>query len=197
MKFLRFFASEGLLGALVAALSIMTALATFQNASANSEQNRYEILGMKSLNEGNAEYMRSIQVVLYDYQLIDSYYTADSQQDADYFAYSFSPTLKDALARDPNNPFAQEYFDAIYSNATALLTDADANFEQANRWDAHSDRLQVVMLFTALGLTFAAWASLLRSESAMRVLFSLLSILLLCLGVGSYLLTLLAGWFAR
>ena len=194
MKALRFLTGEAALGALVATLSILTALATFQSASANSEQTRHDIMGLKALNEGNAEYLRAVQVVLYDYQLIDSYYTADSQQDADYFAYSFSPTLKERIEKDPASPFSQEYFDAIYAPATALLADANTNFELAGQWDARGERLQVVMLFMALGLAFAAWSSLTGKESAIRIVFCLLAIALLFLGLVSYLIALLAGW---
>ena len=194
MKALRFLTGEAALGALVATLSILTALATFQSASANSEQTRHDIMGLKALNEGNAEYLRAVQVVLYDYQLIDSYYTADSQQDADYFAYSFSPTLKERIEKDPASPFSQESFDAIYAPATALLADANTNFELAGQWDARGERLQVVMLFMALGLAFAAWSSLTGKESAIRIVFCLLAIALLFLGLVSYLIALLAGW---
>ena len=42
------------------------------------------------------------------------------------------------------------------------------------------------MLIMALGLAFAAWASLLKEESNMRLLFSALAILTLVAGVITY-----------
>lgn len=44
------------------------------------------------------------------------------------------------------------------------------------------------MLIMALGLAFAAWASLGKEESNMRSLFSLLAVITLVIGVGYYLL---------
>jgi hypothetical protein len=43
------------------------------------------------------------------------------------------------------------------------------------------------MLIMALGLAFAAWASLLKEESHMRVLFAIFAILTLLAGVITYL----------
>jgi hypothetical protein len=43
------------------------------------------------------------------------------------------------------------------------------------------------MLIMALGLAFAAWASLLSSESNMRLFFSALAVIMLVFGLISYL----------
>jgi hypothetical protein len=42
------------------------------------------------------------------------------------------------------------------------------------------------MLFMALGLAFAAWASLLKEESNMRVLFAALSVVTMIVGLLAY-----------
>ena len=48
---------------------------------------------------------------------------------------------------------------------------SDANSDLAGQWDNRGDGLQLVMLIMALGLAFAAWGSLLKEESNMRLLF--------------------------
>ena len=57
MKFLRVLGKELVLGTLIAILGVFTALASFQGSMADSELNKYEILGMQQLNDGNAEYL--------------------------------------------------------------------------------------------------------------------------------------------
>jgi len=44
-----------------------------------------------------------------------------------------------------------------------------------------------VLMIMALGLAFAAWASLLKAEGNMRVLFALFAIMTLAIGVVAYL----------
>jgi hypothetical protein len=53
----------------------------------------------------------------------------------------------------------------------------------AGQWNERGDELQLVMLIMAVGLAFAAWASLLGPESRMRLLFSFLALLTLVVGI--------------
>jgi len=41
---------------------------------ADGQQNEYEIMGMKSLNDGNAEYLRANQDITQDYNYFDNWY---------------------------------------------------------------------------------------------------------------------------
>ena len=63
-KFFGFLGNEVFLGTLIAVLSVFTAVASYQGAMADSEQNKFEILGMQNLNDGNAEYLSSNQDIL-------------------------------------------------------------------------------------------------------------------------------------
>lgn len=67
MKITSFLANEIFLGTLIALLSVFTAIASYQGAMADSEQNKYEILGMQALNDGNAEYLTANQEINQDY----------------------------------------------------------------------------------------------------------------------------------
>ena len=56
-----------------------------------------------------------------------------------------------------------------------------------SQYDERGDQLQLVMLIMALGLAFAAWASLLGAESNMRLLFSLFALVTFIVGLYIYL----------
>jgi len=187
MKFLRFLGHEIVLGSLIAILSVMTALASYQGSMADSKQNEHEILGMQKLNDGNAEYLSANQFIVYDYTMFDGWYTTDDEVKAAYYEDSYSEQLAAAIEADSEDPFNDEYYDAMYTEAYDLWDESDANFELAGQWDNRGDELQQVMLLMALALAFAAWASLLKEESHMRLLFAIASIIVFVLGVVAYL----------
>ena len=187
MKFLRFLGNEIVLGTLIALLSIFTAFASWQGSIADSKQNESEVKAIQQLNDGNAEYLSANQFIVYDYTMYDGWYTTDSEDKAAYYEFNYSETLQNAIVTDPDNPFSEVYYDAMYASAYDLWDQSDASSELAGQWDNRGDGLQLVMLIMALGLAFAAWASLLKEESNMRLLFSALAIITLVIGVINYL----------
>ncbi len=187
MKFLRVFGSEIVLGSLIAILSVFTAYASWQGSIADSKQNENETLGMQSLNDGNAEYLSANQFIVYDYTMYDGWYTTEDEAKAAYYESNYSDELTAAITSNPDDPFTDEYYDAMYVTAYEYWDESDAAFEMAGEWDNRGDGLQLVMLFMALGLAFAAWASLLKEESNLRPLFALAAVIMLIIGVGFYL----------
>ena len=187
MKFLHFLGKEFVLGTLITLLSIFTAVASYQGSMADSKQNEFEISGMKNLNDGNAEYLRANQFIVYDYTMYDGWYTSDTADKEEYYQTSYSQELQDSLAADPENPFSDGYYDSMYADSNAYWADSDTAFETAGAWDNRGDGLQSVMLTLALGLAFAAWGSLAKEESNMRLAFSVFSIAMLILGIILYL----------
>ena len=186
MKFLRFLGHEYFLGSLIAILSVLTALASYQGSVANSKQNEAELKGMKNLNDGNAEYLTANQFIVYDYSLYDSWYVNDNETKAAYFEENYSDELQTSIAANPDDPFNETYYDAMYASANDLFDKADANFETASQYDNRGDKLQLVMLLMALGLAFAAWGSLLKEESNLRIVFAIAAFIVLILGVVNY-----------
>jgi len=187
MKFLRFFGNEIILGSLIAILSVMTALASFQGSAADSKQNEHEILGMQQLNDGNAEYLSANQFIVYDYTMFDGWFTTDDEEKSAYFEENYSDELQTSIEANPDDPFTDEYYDAMYTPAYDYWDESDINFDLAGQWDNRGDKLQQVMLLMALALAFAAWASLLKEESNMRSLFAIASIIVFILGLLQYL----------
>ncbi len=193
MKSLQIFGKEMVLGALIAILSVFTAYASWQGSIADSQQNANEILGMQSLNDGNAEYLSANQFIVYDYTMFDGWYTTDDEVKAEYYESSYSDELIAAIEANPEDPFNEDYYNAMYASANELWEESDAAFETAGQYDNRGDGLQRVMLFMALGLAFAAWASLLKEESNLRPLFGLAASVMLIIGLFAYLAAPVAG----
>jgi len=187
MKSLRFLGNEVLLGTLIALLSIFTAFASWQGSIADSKQSEHELTAMQHLNDGNAEYLSANQFIVYDYTMYDGWYTTSDPVHEEYYQNSYSEALQTAIAADPDNPFSEEYYDSMYTTAYSYWDDFDAESAIAGQWNNRGDGLQLVMLVMALGLAFAAWASLLKEESNMRLWFSALAIITLIAGIITYL----------
>jgi hypothetical protein len=187
MKSLQVFGKEMVLGALIAILSVFTAYASWQGSIADSQQNANEVLGMQSLNDGNAEYLSANQFIVYDYTMYDGWYVTDDENKAAYYESSYSDELIAAIEANPEDPFSEDYYNAMYASADALWEESDAAFETAGQYDNRGDGLQLVILFTALGLAFSAWASLLKEESNLRPLFGLAAAVMLIIGLIAYL----------
>ncbi|RPJ27410.1 MAG: hypothetical protein EHM33_08130 [Chloroflexi bacterium] len=187
MKSLRFLGNEIVLGMLIAFLSIFTAFASWQGSIADSNQSESEVKAMQELNDGNAEYLSANQFIVYDLTMYDGWYTTDAEDKAAYYESSYSDELQNSIATNPDDPFSEVYYDAMRASAYEYWDASDTNFELAGQWNERGDGLQLVMLIMALGLAFAAWASLVKEASNMRLLFSILAILTLVAGVIVYL----------
>jgi hypothetical protein len=191
-KFFGFLSNEIFLGTLIALLSIFTAVASYQGAMADSEQNKYEILGMQSLNDGNAEYLSANQTWIQDDGNYDNWYiNQDINPDiSDYYEGNFTEELAAAIERNgPDEyPMDEEYSNAIYESAIAFWDDSDFNFDLGAQYDERGDQLQLVMLIMTLGLVLAAWGALLKEESAMRKVFALFGLIALIVGLATYFL---------
>lgn len=187
-KFLGFLGHEVFLGTLIALLSVFTALASYQGSMSDSDQNKYEILAMKNLNDGNAEYLRANQDITQDYNYFDNWYlNVDERPDiGEYYQTSFSEALQAAVDRNPDTVWDDQYYDEMYTDATNLWDDSDTNFTLASEADAKGDKLALVMMVMALGLAFAAWASLLHAESNLRLAFALFGLIMFVGGLITY-----------
>ncbi|MCC7119608.1 MAG: hypothetical protein IT310_13870 [Anaerolineales bacterium] len=184
----KIFSNEIFLGTMIAVLSVFTAFVSYQGAMADSEQNKYEILGMQQLNDGNAEYLRANQEITQDYNYFDNWYINEGERPeiASYYKDNFSEALNNAVESAPDTVWTDDYYNSMYADATGLWDDSDTNFNLASEYDERGDQLQLVMLIMALGLAFVAWGSLVNEESNMRVLFSVFGTVALLAGFVVY-----------
>ncbi len=191
-KLFGFLSNEIFLGTLIALLSIFTAVASYQGAMADSEQNKYEILGMQALNDGNAEYLSANQTWIQDDGNYDNWYINQELNPdiSDYYEGNFTEELAAAIERNgPDEyPMDEEYSTTLYESAIAYWDDSDVNFSLGSQYDERGDQLQLVMLIMTLGLVLAAWGALLKEESQMRKIFALLGLIALIVGLATYFL---------
>jgi len=187
-KMFSFLGNEIFLGTMIALLSVFTAISSYQGAMADSEQNKFEILGMQYLNDGNAEYLRANQDITQDYNYFDNWYlNVDERPEiAEYYQANYSDQLLAAIERSPDVVWDDQYYDDMHADATALWDESDTYFETGSKYDEKGDNLQLVMMIMALGLAFSAWASLLNAESNMRLLFSFFGGITLIAGILLY-----------
>lgn len=186
-KFFGFLGNEFVLGTLISILSILTAVASYQGALADGAQNDFEIQGMKNLNDGNVLYLESNQIWIQDDGNYDNWYiNQDTDPDiAAYYEGNFTELLAGAIERNGADeyPIDDQYVNDLYADANGLFDESDASFETANNWNERGDQLQLVLTIMAIGLAFAAWASLMKEESNLRAFFSLFSIITLIIGL--------------
>jgi len=168
--------SELILGALVAVLSILAAVSGYQGGMADSKQTEHNVLGQKDLTNANSEYLTANQMIVYDYQLFDGYYTATTPEQEEYYQSQYSEPLQAAIAANPDDIFTEAYYDEMYAVANEQFASADAQFDLAGKYNERGDALQLVLMISALAVAFAAWASLLEAGSSVRVVFAILSI---------------------
>jgi hypothetical protein len=184
-KVVSFLGNEILLGMLITVLSIFTAISSYQGALADGNQNDAEIKGMQALNDGNAEYLTENQNISQDYNYYDNWYINQDTnlEAAEYYQFNFSQPLQDAIARDPNAVWDDQYYTEMAATSTEYFSDSEANFLLAADWNARGDWLQLVLTIMAIGLAFAGWASINKEESNLRAFFSLLSVIALVIGL--------------
>ena len=186
-----FLGNEILLGMLITVLSVFTALASYQGALADGNQNDAEIKGMQALNDGNAEYLTENQNISQDYNYYDNWYINQdtNPEAADYYQFNFSQQLQDAIARDPNAVWDDQYYTDMAVTSSEFFSTSESEFILATNWNERGDHLQLVLTIMAIGLAFAGWASINKEESNLRGFFSLFSIITLVIGLIYYFAT--------
>jgi len=153
----------------------------------DSDQKKFQNEGMQALTDANAEYLTANQFIVYDYSMYDNWYLDETGEKADYYQASFSEELTASMTANPEDPFSDQYYEAMHNTGTELFATADEKFELAEKFNERGDKLQLVMLVTAVGLAFAAWASLLNEKSNMRLMFAALALITAVLGLIAYL----------
>ena len=80
----------------------------------------------------------------------------------------------------------EQYYTDMSATSTELFDVSEAEFILATNWNERGDHLQLVLTIMAIGLAFAGWASINKEESNLRAFFSLLSVIMLVVGLIYY-----------
>lgn len=171
------------LGFLVTALSVFTAATNYATYQISGTASGFETEGDRLLANSNIEYVRATQFILQDYTMYDGFYVQTGVDDfaAEYYQSNFSPELQASYDRD--DAFDDQYYDEMYAYSDDLFDQAFENFDAANAASEREAVFQLAMLLAAVGLAFAAYASLLDDENKMRPLFALMSFIMLVFSV--------------
>ena len=178
--------SNLVLGLLVTVLSVFTALANYSTYKVGSDASDLESKGDRSLADSNTEYISASQFIIVDYTMYDNYYINQDVDDfaASYYESLFSEELQASVDRDA--PFDDQYYDAMYQSASDLFDEAFTYFDEANALGDKEAGFQFSMLISAVGLSFAAYASLLEESNRLRGVFAVLATLALVFGILQY-----------
>ena len=189
----RVLASDGMLGSLVAIASVLVAFAAYQSNQAEGTQADLYTEGQRSLSLSNTEFLRANQSINQDYAVYDeSVVHAHDPELLAFFVENYSAELGESFT-DGRQPFDQAYYDAMYAEAVALFDEADALFAQGGDAARTGGKFQMAGLIVAVGLALAAWASILKSSSALRPAFVLMSLVVIVGGSVSLATTYFGG----
>jgi hypothetical protein len=175
--------SNFFLGFLVTALSVFTAATNYATYQVSGTASGYETEGNRLLAESNTEYIQSTQFTILDYTMYDGYYIQQGVDDftAEYYQANFSPELQASFDRDA--VFDDQYYEEMYAYSNDLFDQAFEKFDMANAESEREAGFQLSMLVAAVGLAFAAYASLLDELNKMRPMFALMALLLLVFSI--------------
>lgn len=178
--------SDTVLGILIVILAIGTAAASYLGGLADSDQTKYNVIGLSKLTDANADYLTVNQEIGQDYNYYDSFYLNQDKPDiAEYYQYNFSEELLAGIDRanaDTNeeaDPFDEQYYSDKYAAPGAAFDLADQALKIAEDFNTRGDAFQLVVLIGSIGLAFAAFAAILPDGHKLRLLFTILSIIIL------------------
>jgi hypothetical protein len=176
------------LGFLVTVMSILTAVANYSTYVVGGTAADYEKQGDRLLADANTSYVSASQFIIVDYTMYDNYRVNEGVDDfaAEYYQSQFSDSLQASV--DRGDPFDDQYYTEMDANADSLLEEAFAMLDQASSAAEREAGYQLAMLFAALGLAFAAYASLLEEANRLRKVFALMSLSMMVLSIAQFVL---------
>ena len=180
--------SQIVLSSLIVVLSLFTAYISYERSLASSAQLRQNTAALRELmlstsseTMANANY----QFDLSNYS--DAELATDDIQKTKY-EVRYSEELQNAIAKNIDEPFSDEYFQKIFAESEQHRNEAEILFAAADGYSKRGNALQQIILITTLGLGLVAWTSVIKNERNMiRIVFIAFACMTLVYGV--YLLT--------
>lgn len=178
--------NDFILGILIIILAIGTAYASYLSSMSDSDQTKFNVLGMTKLTNANADYLTVNQEIGQDYSYFDSFYLNQDKPDvSEYYLYNFSEELLAGIDRakvDTNedaDPFDEQYYTDKYAGPAGDFDLAEKALKLAEDFNTRGDAFQLVVLIGSIGLAFAAFAAILPDGKWLRLGFAALSLVIL------------------
>ena len=164
--------SQLALGILVTTLSILATLANYVGADYGGKGDSHTAKARQHLADANREEGLAMQLVILDASMFDNMRVYDGKDDElfEYFYSNLSPFLLESIER--NDPFDDQYYAEMYALADEYSANAKEEFALADAQYARQGGLRIITLISAMGLSFAAYASLLDEENRLRAIFA-------------------------
>ena len=152
--------SQIVLSSLIVVLSLFTAYISYERSLASSAQLRQNTAALRELmlstsseTMANANY----QFDLSNYS--DAELATDDIQKTKY-EVRYSEELQNAIAKNIDEPFSDEYFQKIFAESEQHRNEAEILFAAADGYSKRGNALQQIILITTLGLgiVFIAFA---------------------------------------
>ena len=178
--------SDLVLGILVATMSIFTAAANYAVYQIGGVGAGHTAKARQLLADSNTDYDLGMQLIILDYTMYDGYFISEGVDDfaTEYYQNNFSDNLKASVER--GTPFDDQYYDEMYARADERTALAEEELAKADKAYAKEAVLQLAMLMAAVGLAFAAYASLLKAENPLRPFFALMTLIMLLINLSQF-----------
>lgn len=134
------------------------------------------------LSDANFSLIQANQQVDSDFRMYGKYMENNGVDDR--VAQSYLESMSEAgyesvkRSKNPFKPFDEDYYKELYTRGTNVKKEAKEKFIVGKKDSDRAVDCQLVALILAVGLSFSAWASVIRRDK-LRVLFIILSVLVL------------------
>jgi hypothetical protein len=174
------FTSQIVLSSLIVVLSLCTAYVSYERSLASSAQLRQNTAGLRELMLGTSSETMANATFQSDLSnFSDAEFATDAEQQVKY-ELRYSEALINDIEANPDDPFSDAYFDAIFADSESYHAEAEALFTSADQYSKRGNALQQIILILTLGLGFVAWTSVIKNERHMiRMVFIVFAFLTL------------------
>lgn len=185
---------NGLLAALVTIYGCLTALVVFAASRADGFYYDNVFVSQSQLNDASELSIEAHIGVLHDFDVLEQMQTLEfSGADPEVIEFLYGQLSAEAQASlERSGEIDEIYGEEAYAAASLERELATRSFDLAAQWSDRASMYEALATALAVGLAFAAWASLLERTNAVRWMFTILATLMLvvCLGfLGVHLVT--------
>ena len=175
--------SEVSLSILIAILSIMTAFASYQSAAIDSTSGDNRATAMSILADSNYDSMWELSSLQDDLFFLNQavLYADIDPEFADIAFENMTEGAQLAFGSEDEEAL-NTFFAESFSGSNDKWDEAQARLASAAEDSNRATAYQLTVMIMAVGVSFAAWASLAEEKGLSRRVFTLLSILCLIIG---------------
>jgi len=177
---------DGILAALVTVYGILTAVVIFMASGADGLYYDNVFIAQAQLNDASELAIEAQIGILHDLSVLEQIQVhileGSDEEIIDYLYGQLSAEAVESLERSAE--LDDVYAERVFAVHNAERENAMISFDLAGAWSERAGVYQGLATVLAVGLAFAAWASLMEKGGCLRVAFAVVALLVLiaCLG---------------